>query len=144
MTLVKFKPGFSLRDSMIPSSFSKALDAMMEEAFIKPSINFSPAMDITEDEQGYHFALTLAGMKKEDIKIDIKNDVLTISGERQFVKKDTHKVHTIESNYGAFTRSITLPENVKTEAITAEFTNGVLHVVVPKGEVAKPKAIEIK
>lgn len=144
MTLVKFKPGFSLRDSMIPSSFSKALDAMMEEAFIKPSINFSPAMDITEDEQGYNFAFTLAGMKKEDIKIDLKNEVLTISGERQFVKKDTHKVHTIESNYGAFTRSITLPENIKTEAITAEFTNGVLQVVVPKGEVAKPKAIEIK
>ncbi len=115
MTLVKFRPGFSLRDSMIPSSFSKALDAMMEEAFIKPSINFSPAMDITENEQSYNFAFTLAGMKKEDIKIDLKNEVLTISGERQFVKNEAQKVHSVESNYGAFTRSITLPENVKTD-----------------------------
>jgi len=144
MTLVKFKPGFSLRDSMIPSSFTKAFDNLIDEAFTSPTFNFTPAMDVVEDDNSYSFSLSLPGMKKDEIKIDLKNDVLTISGERKMEKKDTHKVHRIESYYGSFTRSITLPENVKTEAIGAEFKDGVLHVIVPKGDAALPKVIEIK
>jgi HSP20 family protein len=144
MTLVKFKPGFSLRDSMMPTSFSKAFDTFFDEAFTKPAFNFTPSMDVIEDETSYTFSLALPGMKKEEIRIDLKNDLLTISGERKFEKKENGKVHRVESYYGNFTRTVSLPENVKAEHITAEFTNGVLHVNVPKGDAALPKAIEIK
>ena len=144
MTLVKFKPGFSLMDSMIPNAFSKAFDSMMDENFTKPIINFTPALDIAEDESAYFFSLSLAGLRKEEITIDLKNDVLTISGERKFEKNENHKLHRVESFYGSFTRNITLPENVKSEAIMAEFTNGVLLLNVPKGDLAKPKFIAIK
>ena len=129
---------------MMPTSFTKAFDTLFEEAFTKPAFNFTPALDIEEDDQNFTFSLTLAGLKKEEIKIDLTNDVLTISGERKLEKKESNKVHRVESYYGSFSRSFTLPENVKVDAISAEFNNGILHVTVPKGAVAQPKAIEIK
>ena len=144
MTLVKFKPGFSLRDSMMPSSFTKAFDSMIDEAFTQPAFNFSPELDIVEDEKSYTYSLALPGLKKEDIKIDLKNDVLTISGDRKFEKKESGKVHRVESYYGTFTRSFNLPDNIKTDTINAEFTNGILNVTVPKGDIALPKSIEIR
>jgi HSP20 family protein len=144
MTLVKFKPGFSLRDSMMPSSFSKAFDSFMDEAFAGSPVNFTPALDVIEDDKSFTYSLALPGLKKEDIKIDLKNDLLTISGERKFEKKENGKVHRVESYFGTFTRSFTLPENIKADGINAEFINGILNVVVQKGDIAAPKTIEVK
>ncbi len=143
MTLAKFTPGFALRDSMFPNSFTKALDNLMEDAFGSVNVNFKPTMDVKEDDTCFTYEVSLPGMKKEEITIDLKNDVLTVSGERKLEKKENGKVHHVESYYGAFTRSFTLPENIKAEGIKAEFKNGILHITVPKGDVSKPKAIEI-
>ena len=129
---------------MMPTSFTKAFDSLIDEAFTSQAVNFSPALDIVEDEKSYTYSLALPGLKKEEIKIDLKNEVLTISGDRKFEKKESGKVHRVESYYGNFTRSFTLPDSIKTEEINAEFTNGILNVTIPKGDIALPKSIEIK
>ena len=94
-------------------------------------------------------ALTLSaelpGISREDVQISIENSVLTISGERKF-EKDTKEenYHRIERSYGAFSRSFTLPSNVKTDQVAASFKDGVLTIALPKADEAKPRKIEIK
>jgi HSP20 family protein len=84
-------------------------------------------------------------MKKEQVKLTVENDVLTISGERQFEKETTgHKHHRIERAYGSFMRSFSLPENTDGSKMSADYKDGMLTVRLPKSEKAKSKAIEVK
>jgi HSP20 family protein len=84
-------------------------------------------------------------MKKEDIKINVHEDVLTISGERKYEKEEKgKKYHRVERAYGSFMRSFTLPEDADGTKVSAEYKDGVLKVHLPKSEKAKPKAIEVK
>ncbi|HSL02419.1 MAG TPA: Hsp20/alpha crystallin family protein [Nitrospiraceae bacterium] len=84
-------------------------------------------------------------MKKEDVRLTMENEVLAISGERNFEKEDKgKKYHRIERAYGSFVRSFSLPEDADGGKVTAEFKDGMLHVHLPKSQKAKPKAIEIK
>jgi HSP20 family protein len=84
-------------------------------------------------------------MKKEDVRLTMENEVLAISGERNFEKEDKgKKYHRIERAYGSFVRSFSLPEDADGGKVTADFTDGMLHVHLPKSQQAKPKAIEIK
>lgn len=84
-------------------------------------------------------------MKKEDIKITVQDDVLSISGERKQEKEEKgKKYHRIERAYGCFERSFTLPEDADGTKVNAEYKDGVLKVHLPKSEKAKPKAIEVK
>jgi HSP20 family protein len=84
-------------------------------------------------------------MKKEDIKINVHDDVLTISGERKYEKEEKgKKYHRVERAYGSFMRSFTLPEEADGTKVSAEYKDGVLKVHLPKSEKAKPKAIEVK
>ena len=104
-----------------------------------------PSVDITEDEKEYLVKAELPGLKKEDIKVNVEDGVLTITGERKFEKEEKNKkYHRIERSYGNFTRTFTLPEAVKADKVAAEFKDGVLHVRLPKDETAKPKTIEVK
>jgi HSP20 family protein len=106
---------------------------------------WSPSVDISEDDKEYAVKAELPDVKKEDVKVNVENGVLTITGERKFEKEEkTKKYHRIERSYGNFTRSFTLPEGVKADKVSAEFKDGVLNVRIPKDESAKPKAIEIK
>nr|MBP7322380.1 Hsp20/alpha crystallin family protein [Deltaproteobacteria bacterium] len=85
------------------------------------------------------------GVKKEDVTIEIKDTVLTLSGERKQegeVKKENY--HRIERVYGKFTRSFTLPGSVKIEGVHAQYKDGVLEITLPKAEKAKPKSIPIE
>jgi len=120
------------------------LDEVKEEGVIS---SFVPVVNTREGEYAYHVELDLPGIKKEDIEITTEDNILTISGERKLkdeVKEDDY--YKVESVYGKFSRSFTLPEKIDVENIHAESKDGVLEVIIPKlsEEETKPKKIEIK
>jgi HSP20 family protein len=87
----------------------------------------------------------LPGVDADDLEITMEDGLLTIQGERQFTGESSEEqFHRIERRYGAFRRSITLPAQVQAEQIQASFDNGVLQIVVPKAEEAKPKRIQVR
>jgi HSP20 family protein len=104
-----------------------------------------PSVDVAEDDEHYLIKVEIPEVKREDVKVDVEDGVLSIHGERRQEKEEKgRKYHRIERSYGSFMRSFTLPENVDSTRIAAEFQDGMLHVSLPKTEKAKPKAIEIK
>ncbi|MEW6246306.1 MAG: Hsp20/alpha crystallin family protein [Nitrospirota bacterium] len=106
---------------------------------------WSPLVDITEDEKEYVIKAELPEVKKEDVKLTIQDNVLSISGERKYEKEEKgKKYHRVERAYGSFMRSFTLPEDADGSKVSAEYKDGVLKVHLPKSEKAKPKAIEVK
>ena len=106
---------------------------------------WTPLVDISEDANEYLVKAELPELKKEDVKVSVENDELTISGERKSEKEEKgKKFHRIERSYGSFLRSFTLPESVSGEKVVAEFKDGLLSVHLPKDEKAKPKLIEVK
>lgn len=137
MFLTKFDPFKQLRD--------------LEKDFYTVSKNegvnaFVPVVNTREGEFAYHVDVDLPGVKKEDIKVDINKNILTISGERKTkdeIKQEDY--YKIETYFGKFSRSFTLPENADVENIEAKSDNGVLEVVIPKlkDDITK-KSIEIK
>ncbi len=117
------------------------------EAEPKEIVDFTPAVNTREDEDAYYIDVDLPGVKKEDVEISIDKNILTIKGERKVqneVKEDDY--YRVESVYGSFARSFTLPEKVDTEKIEAKTQDGVLEIVIPKLKVEKDttKKIEIK
>ena len=106
---------------------------------------WSPLVDITEDEKEYLIKAELPGLKKEDVRLTVENDVLTFSGERKFDKEEKgNKYHRIERAYGSFVRSFSLSEDADGRNVTADFKDGVLQVHLAKSVKAKPKAVEIQ
>ena len=109
-------------------------------------LDFRPKINTRETEENYHIEVELPGVKKEDVDIKVDGNVLTISGERNVreeVKDEDY--HKIESRYGLFSRSFTLPERVDTSNIEAEFVNGILEIAIPKLKIdTSSKKIEIK
>jgi HSP20 family protein len=104
---------------------------------------FSPAVDIEEANGMYLISADLPGMKKEDIKIDITDRRLKISGERRHEVKDEDNSY-IERSQGRFVRTFTLPQAVDPKKIEAHFEDGVLRVVLPKTEAAAPQEVKIE
>jgi HSP20 family protein len=108
-------------------------------------VEWAPLVDIIEDEKEYRIKAELPEVKKEDVKVAVQDDVLTISGERTFEKEEKgKKYHRVERAYGSFARNFTLPEDADAGKVTAEFQQGILHVHIPKSEKARPKSIEVK
>jgi HSP20 family protein len=106
---------------------------------------WAPALDIAERNDAYVVTVEVPGVKPEELNITLENGVLTISGERRFeTETKEEQFHRIERRYGAFRRSVTLPDRVTADAVEASFEDGLLQVVVPKAEEAKPKRIEIR
>jgi HSP20 family protein len=106
---------------------------------------WAPALDIAERNDAYVVTVEVPGIKPEQLDITLENGALTISGERRFESETKDKqFHRIERRYGAFRRSISLPDRVKADAVEASFQDGLLQVVVPKAEEAKPKRIEVR
>jgi HSP20 family protein len=105
---------------------------------------WTPPVDIQETDEAYRIHAELPGLKKDDVQITLENNVLRVSGERKFekdVKQDSY--HRIERVYGTFARSFALPHQVSSDKVEAKFDNGVLSIVVPKAEQAKPRHIAI-
>jgi HSP20 family protein len=106
---------------------------------------WAPSVDIIEDDKEWLVKADLPEVKKEDVKVNVENGVLTITGERKFEKEEKDKkYHRIERSYGNFLRSFTLPEGADGAKVTADFKDGVLKVHLPKNEKAKPKTVEVK
>jgi HSP20 family protein len=106
---------------------------------------WAPALDISERKDAYLVTVELPGLKPEDLDITMEDGLLTIQGERQFTQESSEQqFHRVERRYGAFRRSITLPAQVTAEGIQASFEDGVLQILVPKAEEAKPKRIQVR
>jgi HSP20 family protein len=107
--------------------------------------DWSPDVEITEDDREYLIKTDLPEMKKEEVKVVIENGILSISGERKAEKEEKgKKYHRIERSYGSFIRTFTVPEDADGTKVAAEFKDGVLKVHLPKSPDAKPKTIDVK
>src|SRR5207247_7299206 len=107
--------------------------------------DWSPEVDISQDDQGYLLKADLPEMKKDDVRVTVEDDILCVSGERKCQKEDQKKkFHRIERSFGTFRRSFTLPEDADSTKVTAEFRDGVLKVHLPTTPVAKSKATQVK
>ncbi|MFW6210624.1 MAG: Hsp20/alpha crystallin family protein [bacterium] len=112
-----------------------------------PSSKLSPAVDIVENNDNYMVKADLPGMKQEDIKIEVDDGVLRITGERKHEETkddEKRKYHYYERSYGSFERRFMLPKDIDTEKIDAKYENGELSLTIPKTEAKKPKEIKIK
>jgi HSP20 family protein len=106
---------------------------------------WSPRVDIIEDEKEIIVKAELPEMKKEDVKVTVEDGVLAISGERKLEKEEKNKkYHRVESEYGSFLRSFTLPAAILTDKVSADFKDGVLKVHLPKDLKVSARAVDIK
>ena len=122
----------------VPGSFGEKKEAITVT-------EWAPLVDISEDDKEYVIKAEIPEMKKEDIKLHVNDDVLTITGERKYEKEDKNKkYHRVERSYGSFMRSFSIPANADGAKVAAEYKDGVLKIHLPKSEKATPKAIEVK
>jgi HSP20 family protein len=106
---------------------------------------FTPRVDLTETEGQYEVKVDLPGLKPEEVKVELRNGDLWITGERKEEQEEKGKTyHRVERRHGEFRRVLPLPAEVAEERIEAKVENGVLTVTVPKTEPIKPKRIEVK
>jgi HSP20 family protein len=144
------------RPSTRVSDFSTAfnrLSRLMDEAFAAPYTNadgdslvgtWLPPVDVVEDKDYVRVSAELPGIRPEDVKIQLENNILTIRGEKmQQQRNEGERAQRYERVYGAFERSFTVPNTVDAEKIEASYEHGVLTVTLPKIERAKPRAISI-
>ena len=119
-----------------PTSFRNFVDRFFNDEFVGGSLpTFSPKVDIAESDQAFEIQLHVPGVKKDEIKIDLNDDQITISGERKFENEKKEKnFHSVESFYGNFKRTFHLPEVVDRENVDASYVDGILTVTLPKDE----------
>jgi HSP20 family protein len=143
MELVRFEPfaGFG----NLRSVFNGLFDENLGRSSTQPSVSkWYPAVDVLESKDSYLIRAELPGMKREDIKVEVKDGTLVLSGERKFEKPaDGVEYRHVERVTAKFWRSFSLPETVKQDGIEATYKDGILEIRVPKAEEAKPRQIEI-
>lgn len=103
-----------------------------------------PQVNLSEDEDAFHFEALVPGVAPEDLDLSVMNRTLTLSGERQESEYQNASCHRNERGSGRFLRTIELPSEIEGKAIKAEYRNGVLSVTLPKAESAKPRKITVK
>jgi HSP20 family protein len=149
-TMTRWDPFQDLRsaqDEMAQMSpmLARALGLHTQQQGSATATAWAPALDISERKDAYLVTVELPGVEADDLEITMEDGLLTIQGERQFTSESSEQqFHRVERRYGAFRRSITLPAQVQAEQIQASFDNGVLQIVVPKAEEAKPKRIQVR
>jgi HSP20 family protein len=142
-TLSRFEPFHG------PSSLQEQINRLCNEAFDRSTdeanlTTWAPAVDIYETEHELVVKADLPDVKPEDLDIRVENHILTIRGERKFEKKVNEENYLrVERAYGSFSRSFALANTVNTEAIKADYQDGLLTLVIPKREEAKPKQIKV-
>ncbi len=107
---------------------------------------WTPRTDIYETEDAFVVDIEAPGVPKDQVKVEVKNGQLTVSGERRLERKAEKESYRLERHYGAFERTFTLGETVDAEKITAAYKDGVLTLTLPKAEKARPReiAVEVK
>lgn len=141
MSIVRYNT--SLND-YVPTTFSHLIDRFFNESVTRgggSAYSFVPKVDIFENEKNYELHVAVPGMNKEDFKIDLNENRLTVSGERKYTREQNeNNFRSIETQYGAFSRSFVLPEDVDAGKISAKYNNGILEILVPKDEKKTLKA----
>jgi HSP20 family protein len=144
MALVRFDPFRDLMD------LQQRVNRLFEETSRSEREDlartvWTPSVDIFEEPEAILIEADLPGLGREDVAVNLENNVLTIQGERRMEHEEERaNYHRIERVYGSFTRSFTIPSSVHAEKIEAEFKDGVLRIRLPKREQAKSKQIEVK
>src|SRR5215203_7321409 len=132
---------------MKPEPFSGDLHRLFNTLFEDRSVaqqRWMPAMDLVEADDHFVLKADLPGMAEEDVSIEVRDNALTISGERKAEHERRERGwYRVERSFGRFSRSLTLPEGVDPDAISASFDRGVLSVTIPKPERRKPRKIQI-
>jgi HSP20 family protein len=146
MSLIRWDPFGAVDETfnhMMPTMFGRWPRVALDEKAGK--FEWRPSADISETDKEYLIRAELPAVKKDDVKVTIDGGVITIQGERKLELKDkSEKSHRIESFYGSFTRSFSLPDNVDADAIRCESKDGVLTVHVPKKQASTSTAKLIK
>jgi HSP20 family protein len=144
MALVRWEPVRELH------SMQQEMNRLFNTFFDAPGASgptprrWVPAMDLVELDDHFVLRADLPGLDEADVKLEIADDVLTVSGERRFEHEDRKEgFYRLERGTGSFTRSLTLPEGVDADAVEAAFDKGVLEVRIPKPEQRKPRRVEI-
>ena len=146
MNLVKWDPFVELEDvskhlNRIFNKFPVRTESSRE---LLAAADWAPDVDITETDTAYLVKGEIPGVNKEDVRVNIEDGMLIMSGERKQEKEEKgKKFHRIERSYGSFMRSFRLPDNVDETAVKAEFKDGMLNVTLPKSAQAKPKAVNV-
>ncbi len=146
MSLIRFDPfrnieGITRKMNSFMTDFDKGLNVEFGD--------FSPKVDISEDEKYIYFQAELPGLNKEDVKVTINNNVLVIKGKKNREEKveeneDDYCFIRVERRFGEFSRSFVLPDNIKNDSISAKVENGVLNISIEKIEPEKPKEVNIE
>jgi HSP20 family protein len=135
MSLIRYN---SQLNDYVPASFSNLVDRFFSDSLSRSggsAYSFVPKVDIYENEKSFELHVAVPGMKKDDFKLDLKDNFLTISGERKFTReKNDNNFHSVETQYGSFSRAFSLPENVDGSKISAKYADGILEVSLPKDE----------
>jgi HSP20 family protein len=106
---------------------------------------FAPALDVAEKDNCFELHMDIPGMESKDIDIQVQGNTVTVTGSRKEEKEEKGTTfHRIERSSGSFSRTVTLPCNVAEKEVAADYNNGVLSVVLPKSEDAKPRKISVK
>jgi HSP20 family protein len=130
-----------------PEPFSREVDRLFDAFFgqgERQSRRWVPPMDLVEADDHFVLKADLPGLGEEDVKIEVQDGTLTISGERKPEHEQSERGwYRIERSFGSFSRSLTLPERVEATGIEARFHNGVLEIRIPKPEERKPQRVEI-
>ena len=144
MSIIRWNPFQELTD--IQDRLNRLLDERtVGEAGKGLVANWAPAVDIQETEKEYVIKADLPDVKKEDVKVQFEDGVLTLEGERKSEKEEKgKKFHRVEREFGSFMRRFVVPTEVDSTKIAAEFKDGVLNVRLPKTAAAKPKTVEVK
>jgi HSP20 family protein len=132
---------------MKPQPFSRDVDRLFDAFFgadRDQSRRWVPPVDLVEAEDHFVLKADLPGLTEQDVSIEVQDGTLTISGERKDEQESRERGwYRIERSFGSFSRSLTLPDGVDPDGITARFENGVLEVSIPKPEERKPRRVEI-
>ena len=132
---------------MKPEPFTTEFDRLFNQLFDRNETarRWVPAMDLVEGDDHFTLRADLPGMTEADVNIEVRDNTLTLSGERKTEHEDRQRGYfRLERQFGKFSRALSLPEGVNPDAIEAKFDHGVLEVWIPKPDERKPRRIEIK
>jgi HSP20 family protein len=142
------------RYSDYPSGFFglQRLNRLLDEAFTGPAPEYGSAItsawfaptDVSEDANNLQISMEVPGVRPEDVRISLENNLLTVRGEKkQEAEERNERVHRYERSYGTFERSFALPNTVDVDKIAARYENGILRISIPKSERARPREIPV-
>jgi HSP20 family protein len=150
MQIAKLNPMWPVLDTQYPNRLNRFLEHMLESPLQRDENSslfghWMPPVDVIEERDTIRLVAELPGVKPEDVKISLESNVLTLQGEKKREEeREDDKAYRFERTYGMFERSFTLPATIDANKIVAKFESGLLTILLPKVEAAKPRQITVK